>query len=303
MDGSLKKLLLLLLLIPNLVMAELTPKSKGKPIPPIVKLDSQGRTVLDKEYDQINRIVLELPNIPLSFTTRTLNGTEYDQIILGDKDCTSDTILTSSKKIHGITFLIKTIETSLAKDHEFCYRYDYQSPKDMSKHQLLTKTEFVILDLDNRVLEHKHVDDSDIVQPIKLTEGSRDFPYTIISTQTHGVSDVFNTHHIYRTSPSFKKIAVLHAGEPDINIYKSNGVYLFEVYELYATGGPRSDWTFVVETFALINDELISIDKRFIDQREERYDICANEDFMTLDCYLSDKYKRSKIIIPPPGPK
>ena len=58
-----------------------------------------------------------------------------------------------------------------------------------------------------------------------------------------------------------------------------------------------------METFALINDELINIDRRFIDQREERYDICANEDFMTLDCYLSDKYKRSKIIIPPPAPK
>ena len=264
-----KKLLLLLFLIPNLVIAELTPKPKGKPF-----VDSQGRIVRDKEYYQN---------------------------ILRDKDCTSDTILTSSKKIHGITFLIKTIETSLAKDHEFCYRYDYQSPKDMSKHQLLKKTEFVILDLDNRVLEHKHVDDSDIVQPIKLTEGSRDFPYTIISTQTHGVSDVFNTHHIYRTSPSFKKIAVLHAPETDLNIYKSNGVYLFEVYELYATGGPRSDWTFVVETFALINEELISIDRRFIDQREERYDICANEDFMTLDCYLSDKDKAPKLLQPRPA--
>ena len=191
-----KKLLLLLLLIPNLVMAELTPKSKGKPIPPIVKLDSQGRTVLDKEYDQINRIVLELPNIPLSFTTRTLNGTEYDQIILGDKDCTSDTILTSAKKIDGITFLIKTTETRLAKDHEFCYRHNNDSTKDMSKHQLLKKTEFVILDLDNRVLEHKHVDDSDIVQPIKLTEGSRGFPYTIISTKILGGHNVNNTHHI-----------------------------------------------------------------------------------------------------------
>lgn len=250
-------------------MAELTPKPKGKPV---VKLDSQGKVI---------------------------RNTEYDQNILRDKDCTSDTILTSSKKIHGITFLIKTTETRLAKDHEFCYRYDYQSTKDMSKHQLLKKTEFVILDLDNRVLEHKHVDDSDIVQPIKLTEGSRGFPYTIISTQILGNHNVNNTHHIYRTSPSFKKIAVLHAGEPDINFYKSNGVYLFEVYELFATGGPRSEWTFVVETFALINDELIIIDRRFIDQREERYDICANEDFMTLDCYLSDKHKRSDRVIKP----
>ena len=269
-----KKLLLLLFLIPNLVMAE----PRGPKVKPVIIEDSQG---------SIERVIKPEPILkpkPIRY-------------------CISDTILTSSKKIDGITFLIKTTETRLAKDHEFCYRYDYQSPKDMSKHQLLTKTEFVILDLDNRVLEHKHVDDSDIVQPIKLTEGSRGFPYTIISTKILGGHNVNNTHHIYRTSPSFKKIAVLHAGEPDINIYKSNGVYLFEVYELYATGGPRSDWTFVVETFALINDELISIDKRFIDQREERYDICANEDFMTLDCYLSDKYKRSKIIIPPPGPK
>ena len=272
-----KKLLLLLFLIPNLVIAELTPKPKGKPV------ITEGHQKI-----KINKLITHCDRFPYS-----------DRCV----SCTSDTILTSAKKIHGITFLIKTIETSLAKDHEFCYRYDHQSPKDMSKHQLLKKTEFVILDLDNRVLEHKHVDDSDIVQPIKLTEGSRGFPYTIISTQILGNHNVNNTHHIYRTSPSFKKIAVLHAGEPDINIYKSNGVYLFEVYELYATGGPRSEWTFVVETFALINDELTSIDKRFIDQREERYDICANEDFMTLDCYLSDKYKRSKIIIPPPGPK
>ena len=271
MDSSMKKLLLFLLLIPNLVMAELTPKPKGK-------------LIITEGYQE-----------PMTHCDRF----PYSD---GCVSCTSDTILTSAKKIHGITFLIKTTETMLAKDHEFCYRYGYQSPKE-NKHQLLKKTEFVILDLDNRVLEHKHVDDSDIVQPIKLTEGSRGFPYTIISTQILGNHNVNNTHHIYRTSPSFKKIAVLHAGEPDINIYKSNGVYLFEVYELYATGGPRSDWTFVVETFALINDELISIDKRFIDQREERYDICANEDFMTLDCYLSDKYKRSKIIIPPPGPK
>ena len=268
-----KKLLLLLFLIPNLVIAELTPKPKGKPV------ITEGHQKI-----KINKLITHCDRFPYS-----------DRCV----SCTSDTILTSAKKIHGITFLIKTIETSLAKDHEFCYRYDHQSPKDMSKHQLLKKTEFVILDLDNRVLEHKHVDDSDIVQPIKLTEGSRGFPYTIISTQILGNHNVNNTHHIYRTSPSFKKIAVLHAGEPDINIYKSNGVYLFEVYELYATGGPRSEWTFVVETFALINDELTSIDKRFIDQREERYDICANEDFMTLDCYLSDKYKRPKIIIPP----
>ena len=264
-----KKLLLLLLLISNLVMAELTPKPKGKPV---VKLDSQGKVI---------------------------RNIEYDQNILRDKDCTSDTILTSSKKIHGITFLIKTTETRLAKDHKFCYRYNNDSTKDIYEDQPRKKTEFMIMDLDNRMLEHKHVDDSAFAKPIKLIESSRDFPYTIISTQTLGVSNVNNTHYIYRTNPSFKKIAVLKAGEPDINFYKSNGVYLFEIYELYATGGPRSDWTYEVEAFALINDELISIDKRLIDERKERYDICANENFMTLDCYLSDKHKRSDRVIKP----
>ena len=164
------------------------------------------------------------------------------------------------------------------------------------------KTEFMIMDLDNRMLEHKHVDDSAFAKPIKLIESSRDFPYTIISTQTFGVSNVNNTHYIYRTNPSFKKIAVLKAGEPNINFYKSNGAYLFEVVSLNPTGGPRSDWTYEVETFALINDELISIDKRLIDERKERYDICANENFMTLDCYLSDKHKRSDRPIKKPKP-
>ena len=265
-----KKLLLLLFLIPNLVMAELIPKPKGKPV------------------------ITEGVNYPEPLTH--CGRFPYSD---GCVSCTSDTILTSAKKIDGITFLIKTTETRLAKDHEFCYRHNNDSTKDIYEDQPRKKTEFMIMDLDNRMLEHKHVDDSDIVQPIKLTEGSRGFPYTIISTQILGNHNVNNTHHIYRTSPSFKKIAVLHAGEPDINIYKSNGVYLFEVYKRHATEGPRSDWTWVVETFALINEELISIDRRFIDQREERYDICANEDFMTLDCYLSDKYKRPKIIIPP----
>ena len=266
-----KKLLLLLLLIPNLVMAELTPKPKGKPV--------------------ITEVHQE-PIKPMPYCDRFPYS---DRCV----SCTSDTILTSAKKIDGITFLIKTTETRLAKDHKFCYRYNNDSTKDVYEDQPRKKTEFMIMDLDNRMLEHKHVDDSAFAKPIKLIESSRDFPYTIISTQTLGNNNVNNTYYLYRTSPSFKKIAVLNAGEPDIHFYKSDGVYLFEVYKRYATEGPRSDWTFVVETFALINDELINIDRRFIDQREERYDICANEDFMTLDCYLSDKYKRPKIIIPP----
>ena len=252
-----KKLLLLLFLIPNLVMAE----PRGPKVKPVIIEDSQG---------SIERVIKPEPILkpkPIRY-------------------CISDTILTSSKKIDGITFLIKTTETRLAKDHEFCYHYNNDSTKDIYRYQPRKKTEFKIMDLDNRMLEHKHVDDSAFAKPIKLIESSRGFPYTIISTQTLGNNNVNNTYYLYRTSPSFKKIAVLNAGEPDIHFYKSDGVYLFEVYKRYATEGPRSDWTFVVETFALINDELINIDRRFIDQREERYDICANEDFMTLDCYL-----------------
>ena len=101
---------------------------------------------------------------------------------------------------------------------------------------------------------------------------------------------------------------------PDINFYKSNGVYLFEVFNLHSIeckdNKPRdmqrhrACWSNEVVTFALINDELISIDKRLIDERKERYDICANENFMTLDCYLSDKHKRSdRPIKPIPIPK
>jgi hypothetical protein len=271
MDSSMKKLLLFLLLIPNLVMAELTPKPKGKPV--------------------ITEVHQE-PIKPMPYCDRFPYS---DRCV----SCTSDTILTSAKKIDGITFLIKTTETRLAKDHKFCYRYNNDSTKDVYEDQPRKKTEFMIMDLDNRMLEHKHVDDSAFAKPIKLIESSRDFPYTIISTQTFGVSNVNNTHYIYRTNPSFKKIAVLKAGEPNINFYKSNGAYLFEVVSLNPTGGPRSDWTYEVEAFALINDELISIDKRLIDERKERYDICANENFMTLDCYLSDKHKRSDRAIKP----
>jgi len=181
-----KKLFLLLLLISNLVMAELTPKPEGKPL-------------ITEGYQE-----------PMTHCGRF----PYSD---GCVSCTSDTILTLAKKIDGITFLIKTTETRLAKDHGFCYRYNNDSTKDIFEDKPRKKTEFMIMDLDNRMLEHKHVDDSAFAKPIKLTESSRYFPYTIISTKILGGHNVNNTHHIYRTNPSFRKIAVLKAGEPNIN--------------------------------------------------------------------------------------
>ena len=50
-----KKLLLLLLLIPNLVMAELTPKPKGKPL-----VDSQGRIVRDTLREGLRKISFQM---------------------------------------------------------------------------------------------------------------------------------------------------------------------------------------------------------------------------------------------------
>jgi len=50
-----KKLLLLLLLIPNLVMAELTPKPKGKSL-----VDSQGRIVRDTLREGLRKISFQM---------------------------------------------------------------------------------------------------------------------------------------------------------------------------------------------------------------------------------------------------
>ena len=74
-----------------------------------------------------------------------------------------------------------------------------------------------------------------------------------------------------------------------MEFYKSGGLYLIEeITEQPIADKSHAFWPFNVETFALINDELISVHSTRLDEREKRYDICLNPDFKTLDCYLEE---------------
>ena len=242
-----KKLLLLLFLIPNLVCATVT---SGPPLPPH----------------------------PLNWESKN--------------PCTSETIKTKSKKIHGITFQFKTTETRMAKGLEDCYpyTYDYDNSKGILGDDAPRKmTEFIIMDSNNNMIEQRVIDDSYNASPIKLIEGSEDFPYTMLSTYRAATSRAFNVLHIYSTSPSFKKIGTLKANIGELEFYKSGGLYLIEeVTEQPIADKSHALWPYNVETFALINDDLISVNSIRLNEREKRYDICLNQDFKTLDCYLEE---------------
>ena len=206
--------------------------------------------------------------------------------------CTSETIKTTSKKIHGITFQFKTTETRLAKGLEDCYpyTYDYDNSKGILGDDAPRKmTEFIIMDSNNNMIEQRVIDDSYNASPIKLIEGSKDFPYTMISTYRAAISRGFNVLHIYSTSPSFKKIGTLKANIGELEFYKSGGLYLIEeVTEQPIADNSHVEWPYNVETFALINNDLISVNLIRLNEREKRYDICLNPDFKTLDCYLEE---------------
>jgi hypothetical protein len=204
--------------------------------------------------------------------------------------CTSETIKTTSKKIHGTTFQFKTTETRMAKANDVCYpyTYDYDNSKDILGDDTPRKmTEFIIINSNNNIIEQRVVDNSHNASPIKLIEGSEDFPYTMISTYRAAISRAFNVLHIYSTSPSFKKIGTLKSNIGEMKFYKSGGLYLIEeITEQPIADKSHAEWPYNVETFALINDELISVHSRRLDKTDKRYDICLNPDFKTLDCYL-----------------
>ena len=180
----------------------------------------------------------------------------------------------------------------MAKGLEDCYpyTYDYDNSKGILGDDAPRKmTEFIIMDSNNNMIEQRVIDDSYNASPIKLIEGSEDFPYTMISTYRAATSRAFNVLHIYSTSPSFKKIGTLKANIGEMEFYKSGGLYLIEeVTEQPIADKSHAFWPYNVETFALINDELISVHSIRLDEREKRYDICLNPDFKTLDCYLEE---------------
>ena len=229
-----KKILLLLFLIPNLVIAE---KKLLVAFKPLITEDSLR-----------GKVAKVVPVDGVEYSPRK-NRYNYP--------CTSETIITSSKKIDGITFLIKTTETRMAKEHQSCDPYDYDNSKDIFEDAPRKKTEFMIIDSDNQLIEHKNVDDSHAARPIKIIEGPKYFPYTIINTYRLGNSSVNNTYYIYRTSSPFKKVGFLKGTEAgDIKLYKSGDIYVVELSYKRFGDKPQPDW---VETFELINNELISL--------------------------------------------